>query len=140
MKPGRFKPRSSGIARPKRIRSSNPKRKAANFKRAYHSVERVEFVASLPCFGCGVVGSGVWVEDDYQTIANAHTKNGGTSKKGPYTTIIPLCETIGGAGCHDKQHQHGWSALGPLLDTPDKRQAAAEATERAWLLYSRTPE
>lgn len=122
--------RSAGIKRGGKHRGlngRNAKRAAKEFARAYHSLRRVKFVESLPCAQCGAMSGSAW-------IVNAHTKTGGTSRKGDYATIIPLCQTFEDDGCHDLQHQHGWSAL-PNLDTPDKRQLAALNTEGLWQTY-----
>ncbi len=114
-------PKRSGRIKPK-------KRKPSEFARIYGSKERVEWVKSQPCFVCGDMAWGDLC------IVNAHGETGGTSYKADYTTIIPLCSTVAGDGCHDVQHQHGWAVLSDL-NTPHKRNAAAAATQRAWLIH-----
>jgi hypothetical protein len=111
---------------PKRLKRSGPIR-SVNFERherewgrAYHSLERVQFVKRLPCAVCGVRRS-----------HNSHTENGGKGRKGDYTTIIPLCRTH-----HDE------------LDNTNGREAFAEKyaidlagtaaiTEERWQTYCR---
>ena len=55
-------------------------RKQAAFARAYHSEQRQEWMHKLPCRVCGAL----------PTVA-AHTAGGGTGRKGPYQSTIPLC-------------------------------------------------
>lgn len=76
---GRGKPR-------KALRARNPKRQAANFVRCYHSVERVEWVKTLPCVAAFSFDPCVG------PIENAHIKGDGGSRKGHYTKIVPACE------------------------------------------------
>ncbi len=131
----------SGIQRKARLQSSGPlpkrnaKRHVKNHTRAFGSVQRLEFVQSLPCANCGAMDSfsfGI-------RIANAHIVTGGTSQRADADQIIPLCETITGDGCHDLQHGicGGWSQL-RNLDTPEKREAAAARTEKLWLAHVAT--
>lgn len=106
--------RKAGIARTTRIKPRNPSRKAANFARAYHSDERVQWVASLRCAcGCGVT-----------PCENAHTESGGTGRKADYDTIIPLAKK-----CHAVQHAKGWGAIG--LNQGEARDIARQV-ERMW--------
>lgn len=110
-------PRKSTLRR-SRVRTANPKRKRSEWKRAYHSAERVAFVKALPCVACGF--------DGFPLRENAHTVNGGAGRKGDYVTIIPLCKS-----CHTKQHRKGWSALfgaNPSLQIV----LHCQATELAW--------
>ena len=113
------------------IRRQNRKRKASKFARAYGSAERVEFVRSLSCAGCGYSGPLGWID-------NAHTTSGGRGRKADYATIIPLCRATFDrrVGCHNLQHEKGWSAL-PALDTPEKRETAAARTEELWQSHLR---
>lgn len=113
-------PRSaSPIARGKRPNAVNKERKDKNWKRAYHSEARVKFVERLPCAACG--------DTNLPLRDNAHTKNDGASRKGHYTTIIPLCSR-----CHGKQHgiNGGWMKIGM---TAEGRERAAANTEALWL-------
>ncbi len=127
----------SGIQRNARLQSSGPikpQRRTAQeqrekFAREYGSSERCGFVGSLPCANCGRR----WDFGENVEIENAHTENDGKSRKGHYTTIVPLCVGFND-GCHNLQHQHGWSRL-PRLDTPEKREAAAARTEKLWLAH-----
>ena len=112
-----------------KFKKVNRKRKASGFVRCFHSDARCEFVRSLRCRGCGCEGG--WSLDGARTIVNAHTKGEGTSRKGHYTTIIPLCTTLNKTGCHDLQHQHGWSAL-MRLDAPELRADSAAYVEELW--------
>lgn len=73
--------RKAYLKRGKRPRTANPKRKAREFERAYHSEERVLFVKGLPCCACKVVGHS----------ENAHIETGGIGRKADYTKIVPLC-------------------------------------------------
>lgn len=73
--------RSTKPIRRTAVKKINPARKRKEFARCYHSKERVEFVKSLPCSVCGVVGYS----------ENAHIKNGGTGRKADYAQIVPLC-------------------------------------------------
>lgn len=102
----------------KRVNPVNRERKDANWKRAYHSVARVKFVERLPCAACG--------DTEPPERDNAHTKNDGASRKGHYTTIIPLCHR-----CHGRQHgpNGGWMAIGM---TAEGRERAAAQTEALW--------
>ncbi len=129
-------PRSTVTAKPKPIRKEKAKRKSwkrkpSEFKRIYGSKARVEFVKSLACAACSVVGYS----------ENAHVLgNGGTGRKADYKTIAPLCGqhpmnirpgNYYAAGCHYLYDNAPFSiALGPF--DPLK---AADATQSAWLLH-----
>lgn len=120
--------RKAGVKRGGRIK---PKpRSAAEYARIYGSKERVEFVKSLPCVGCGRD----W-EHTRVPIDNAHIENGGTGRKADHTKIVPLCSpTAPKFSCHGRFHRHGREDLemwaGINLET-----AAAE-TEAAWQAHS----
>ena len=95
--------RRSYIKRRVRVKPRNEKRHAANWTRAYHSVERVQFVKDLPCANCGYQAKG--------GCDNAHTENAGMSRKGHFSTIIPLCHErwegkIFRMGCHARYDLH----------------------------------
>jgi len=74
----------SGPRKPrKRVKESNPARRAKSFARSYHSVERVLFVKGLACLA-----------PRHECIGqpeNAHVVTGGMGRKGDYTSIVPLC-------------------------------------------------
>lgn len=106
--------RSAPMKRSGRVKARNAKRYAKNWTRAYGSPERVAWVQSLPCVGCGGGPS-----------ENAHAISGGKSRKADADTVAPLCR-----GCHTAYDQHR-----EPFDTPDARAlviAAAAETERAW--------
>ena len=123
MKRSPLPPRRTPL-RKTRVRKVNRPRKAREFARCYHSRERVEFVRSLPCANCGIVGYS----------QNAHTENGGAGRKGDYTTIIPLCGPHGFPGfiyegCHARWDRH---EIPTTLDREFAAQATAEHVERLW--------
>ena len=124
--------RSREPARGKPIKKVNRKRKAANLERAHGPAERREWIKTLPCANCGIVGYS----------EGAHIKNGGMSKKADARFVIPLCGIYIVArkgcviGCHHLQHGFGWGVL-TALDTPEKREAAAARTEELWQSHLR---
>lgn len=70
------------IARKTAMKKRNPQKAPGRFARQFGSKARVLFVKSLPCAACGVVGYS----------ENAHLLgNDGMSRRGPYTSIGPLC-------------------------------------------------
>lgn len=116
--------RRSGRIRPK-------KRTPSEFARIYGSRARAKWVKSLPCAACAVVGYS----------ENAHTVNGGKSRKADHTTIIPLCgprpdKAIDGVtdvwyiGCHRRFDRR----LGVFADPEFRAQLTAEAENvaRRW--------
>ncbi len=119
-------PRASApIPRSSLKRKRKPAASAAkDFAREYGSRARVKFVSRLPCAACDYAGP---IRRD-----NAHTKTGGTSRKGPYTSIIPLCVAGTPMNCHGRQHgvNGGWLKIGM---TAESRARAAANTEAAWL-------
>ena len=80
----------TAIKRRRCVKPVNAKRKAAEFKRCYHSKERVEWVKEHPCLVggfCCTSPFGIGVNE------NAHIPSrSGMSRKGPYTKIVPLCK------------------------------------------------
>ena len=130
---------------PKRgkIKQWAKKRKAKEFARCYHSVERVEFVKSLPCSACGVVGYS----------QNAHVLgNDGMGRKKGYETIAPLCGPrphrlavgrplapgiVAFMGCHRLYDEYHWDLEAEFRDF-DPVRAAAE-TEKLWQAHTRAP-
>jgi hypothetical protein len=139
------KPRRKSKRTPKpiprsRVKPVNAARKRREFARCYYSQARVEFVKSLPCAVCGVVG----------LIENAHVGGvEGMRRKGSYLTIAPLCgpwtlwtddkTTQTDPGCHAMHHaskafreQHAAALAHACLDTEARWQAfsgGAAATE-----------
>lgn len=112
-------PRTSYIAR---SRIKPKKRKPSEFARIYGSKKRVEWIKSLRCSSCGVVGYS----------QNAHTENGGMGRKADHTTIVPLCGPHDGLqGCHADFDQHD----GVYSDTRWRAVAIAHAAtvQSAWL-------
>jgi hypothetical protein len=103
----------------KRSRLRPKKRSAADFARIYGSQERVRWVKSLPCCGCGRLPT-----DDAQT-ENAHTVSGGKGRKADAATIAPLCH-----GCHMRYDRH----LPPFNAEPARElvKVAAFATYAQW--------
>jgi hypothetical protein len=105
--------------------------KARNWKRAYGSKARVEFVKSLPCAACGVVG--------YSENAHLPPKGeAGTGYKADSRFIAPMCglhptRSIpeGVPGCHEMYDEdRSWfRGMFPDFDA----EKACEATERAWV-------
>ena len=96
---------------------TNAKRKAREFKRTYHSTARVKFVKSLPCCVCGGDGS-----------VNAHTTGGGMSRKGDFTTIVPLCHVH-----HVQYDEYLWPLGAPAIRWHIASNAAD--VEALWLRH-----
>lgn len=89
--------RGGPIARGKRPKARNPKRRKSEFARAYGSDERVAWVKGLPCTVCGAT-----------PCDNAHTASGGAGRKGDHRTIVPLCSRrFDAEGCHAELHRIG---------------------------------
>ena len=137
MSPSVPKPSPRPTKARKPVRRSNAKRRAREFRRVYFSVERVEFVKRLPCASCGIVGFS----------ENAHIEGHGTGYKAGYQRIAPLCgagvyrtNVVTGKwepseGCHRAYDRHR------LPNFPkDKAEAAAIATEAAWLAFHSSTE
>ena len=129
MKPRKPLPRSTKPIKRGRVKRVNAQRKAREFARTYHSVERVEFVKRLPCASCGKIGAS----------QNAHIgKEGkGAARKGNYDQIAPLCgpNRWGEIGCHtlhDLYYSTTFRTLFPRFDAPQ----ACAATEAAWQSYT----
>lgn len=116
------------------------KRKPSEFARIYGSKARVEFVKSLPCAACGVVGYS----------ENAHvaptSESGGAGRKADAKWIAPLCGphiVKGGSraswqeiGCHRSLHIMGRAAF-EVEHATNLDDAAAE-TQKSWLADSGT--
>lgn len=106
-------------------------RKPSEFARIYHSKQRVEFVKSLPCAACGVVGYS----------ENAHIETGGMGRKADFDKIVPLCgnrpDPILGRdilGCHGMLHNLGRSVLEFAYGLDFA--LAAKKCEEQWLEFS----
>ena len=91
------------------------------FEREYHSDTRRRWVAELPCLVCSMT-----------PCENAHTRNDGMGRKGPYTTIVPLC------GAHHREsHAIGVRSFEAKYTRPligRTLESWAETVERAWQL------
>lgn len=112
--------RSPGTpARKTRVRSSNPKKKAANWLRAFESVERVNWIAGQLCCACQYA----------RNCENHHVKNGGRGRKADARFIVPLC-----FDCHEMLHRIGRVTFEEVYGV-DLEQTA-ERTHAAWLAYS----
>ncbi len=90
-------------------------RTASEFARIYGSRARVAWVKSLPCLVCAGTPS-----------ENAHTANGGLSRKADADTIVPLCSTH-----HRRLHSDGVRTFERVygLDLAEE----AVAVEAAWV-------
>lgn len=112
-------PRSlTPLARTGKPKGVNPARKAREFKRAYGSEERVEWVGQLPC----IIGL---LCDWSAPRENHHIRGDGTSRKAPARFIVPLCRTH-----HASIHQIGRASFERFYGI-DLAAAAAE-TEKHW--------
>lgn len=94
----------------------NPKRRAKSWQRSYHSEERVEWIQTLACVGCGALPS-----------LNCHSETGGVGMKAPYLTIYPGC-----ADCHSLEHTQGRETMQWVLGV--NLVNAAALTQRLWAL------
>lgn len=116
----------STISAPKKVRSRRARSKGER-ERIYGPKGRVEFVKSLPCAACGVVGYS----------ENAHlTPKGekGTGYKGDCRFIAPLCAGPYSPRCHmlfDSFH----STFAAKFPAFSPAKAAAEC-ESAWQLFT----
>lgn len=98
----------------KRIRPRNLERQKKEFARAYHSIERVEFVKSLPCVaGC------------LRPSQNAHIETGGAGRKADYDKIVPLC-------FYAHRLFHSWGRVSFEKHFSIDLDALAADTERCW--------
>ncbi len=111
----------STLSRGTPLRSVNVERHEREWTRAYHSLERVAFVKSLPCIvpGCRA-----------KPCDNAHIANDGKGRKGDYTLIVPACRTH-----HEElDNGDGRSAFEAMYGLSLAEHAAE--TEKAWLEFS----
>jgi hypothetical protein len=103
----------------KPVRKSNPKRKAKEFQRAYGGEERVEWVKTLRCAVWCLIGA-----CEGETV-NAHTENGGMSRKADAKTIAPLCDK------HHREYDDWFDYMADPYIRGVIARAAAQ-TEAAW--------
>jgi hypothetical protein len=115
----------AGIRR-KKIKATNPARRAKSFARTYGSKERCDWISSLPCAWCVLRG----LVRISRPSDNAHSEGGGgMGMKAGYATIVPLCRRH-----HEQYDQHR-----APFDTLSARACVrflAEHTEAAWQQYS----
>ena len=111
--------RGAGPKRSKAVKKRNPARRAKEFARCYHSVERVEWIQSLRCVASGLLGN----------IDNAHISGGGMGRKAHYSLIVPLA-----AECHRELHRIGR----PAFEAKWRVSLAVEAerVHKAWHEYA----
>lgn len=107
-------------------RAIREQRKAKRFACCFHSVERVEFVKTLPCCVTG------YRHTDYDPIDNAHVykdESKGLSRRAGYRCIAPMKHSV-----HMLLHQRPdlFRQRFPLADAAWFEQAAA-LTEKLWL-------
>jgi hypothetical protein len=111
----------AGIRR-KKIKATNPARRAKSFARTYGSKERCDWISSLPCAWCVLRG----LVRISRPSDNAHSEGGGgMGRKADYTTVLPMCRRH-----HEQYDQHR-----APFDRPIPRAAIkilAERTEAAW--------
>lgn len=116
------------MKRTKPIKARNADRKAREFARTYHSVERVMFVKYA--MQCEVPGCG------HFPCECAHIEGEGMGRKGHYTMIVPLCahhHRTGRFSFHNLGSRHAFEReyridLGTL----------AEWTEERWQTYGQS--
>lgn len=92
-----------------------------NWERAYHSVERVEWVRWLP----SVIGGG-------KPCVNAHVRTGGTAMKAEYIWIVPLTFEQ-----HEELHRIGIQSFSAKYNID--LDAAARMVEIQWQSYLSQP-
>jgi hypothetical protein len=122
------KPRRKPVSAPRGMKRSAlkpKKRSASEFRRIYGSKARMLWVKSQRCAWCVMRGH----LHDCGPVDNAHTENEGLSRKGHYTTIVPL-----GRPHHQKydRYEHPFSSPASRLAV----KYLAEETERRWQLYA----
>ncbi len=101
------------------------KRKPSEFKRIYHSRERVRWIKDQPCIYCTAISPLFGIAGQSH---NAHTVSGGAGYKADHTTIIPLC------GSHHMRYDRH---LFPFNnnDTRQTMKDAAAIVHARWLLH-----
>lgn len=120
------KPEPRKKKQPKPPKQRNEERREREFARAYHSKERVEFVASLPCI---VSGCKRGPRD------NAHVTAGAMGWKSDYTNIAPACRPH-----HTRLDTHPEGREGFEGEFYVDLAALAADTERLWQHYCATGE
>ena len=70
----------------KTTRQRMKERRDHRFRVQFHSAARVRFFQNLPCEVSGRYGE--------CSVENAHTRGGGMSLRGAYTSIVPLWWTV----------------------------------------------
>lgn len=114
--------RRTQIKRKKGVRRVNPERRAREWARAYHSLERCFYVSAV--LSC-IVPTCEQDAGDY--LDNAHAHTGGKGRKGPYTEIFPACRG------HHTEHDEGRARFSEKYGVdPDE---AAMLTEESWQEY-----
>lgn len=100
------------------IKHANPRRRAVEFARCFHSHSRVAFIQQLPCIFCGC----------HSVNAHVGSKGAGASRRADYDQIAPVCSIH-----HQQLHD------GRL--TPDKGWLLKMAawTEKQWLAHQDSP-
>ena len=125
--------RHSSLKRSQRPIKKKPRSKAERL-RIYGPPGRVEFVKSLPCAACGVVG--------YSENAHVPPKGeAGTGYKADYRFIVPLCgprpwNAAGQMfiGCHEQYDDVQWAFD---MEHPDfDAEKACAQTETLWLQHT----
>jgi hypothetical protein len=108
------------------MKKRRPKHEAATMG----TRERRQFVATLPCAACGIVGYS----------ANAHLLGtGGMGRKRSADTIGPLCaDRSGVTGCHTLYDAFPWTFRERFPDFDP--EWVAMQTERRWQQSLRAPE
>jgi hypothetical protein len=116
------------IARRTPVKKRNPKRRASEFARSYHSKARVEFVKGLPCVTPDAFCWG--------GIENAHVggKGAGTGRKADSDQTAPMCRY------HHRDVFHRYGARFLEREFGINLEAAAAATETAWLRHTQGEE
>lgn len=109
-------------------RSTKPLRKKPRTKseklRIYGPPGFIEWIHEQRCIACGQIPS-----QDYPSHA-AHTETGGVSRKGDWTSIVPLC-----FACHILiGHQSGNKTLEALWDID--LEVAAIAIQEQWASHT----
>lgn len=134
--------RSKPIARrvrPKRntrVKRRNVKRWTKNHARAYGGKDRTEWVKTLPCAACLIVG--------YSENAHVGRKGRGAGRKADADQVIPLCgirphhkyEDTLWPGCHHMYDEARDILLQEFGFSEAHALNNAALTQRAWLAYA----
>ena len=125
-------------------RARRSTQEAEEWARQYHSEERREWVGDLPCCFCGKRPT------ERHPSENHHTWTEGTGRKGPYWSIVPLCQK-----CHRRYHTIGKLSMlqarptylriklvagrgKPVVIQVEQWAAAAAEVERLWIQVTST--